>query len=38
MDIDEEVLDDPVDRYIVDIQFVPFDEEEQEVERAFKLW
>jgi hypothetical protein len=37
MDIIKEIVDNVGDRYIIDIQFVSFDEEQQQVEWAFKL-
>src|SRR5580692_2281006 len=37
MDKGQKILNDPVYGDIVDIQFIPFDKEEQEIERALKL-
>jgi hypothetical protein len=37
MDIFQEVLYDAVNRNIINIQFIPLDEEEQEIEGAFEL-
>jgi len=37
MDIAEEILDDPADGNIVDIQLVPFYKEKKKVEGTFKL-
>src|SRR5580658_10045029 len=36
VDIDQEILNEPVYGNIVDIQFIPFDKEEQEIERALE--
>jgi hypothetical protein len=37
MDVTKEFVGDLSDRYIVNIQLVPLNEEEQKVERAFEL-
>lgn len=37
MNIDHEVLNDLVDRNIVDVQLIPFNKKKQEVKRALEL-
>jgi hypothetical protein len=37
VDKGQKILDDPVDWDIIDIQFIPFDKEEQEIEWALEL-
>src|SRR5687767_15201058 len=37
VDIIQEFIDDPGDRYIIDIQFIPFNKEQKEVKGTFEL-
>lgn len=37
MDVGQEIIDDPGDGYIIYIQLVPFDKEQKQIKRTFKL-